>query len=93
MSDPQLREALSEALGRLAMKGGYGLGVLGSERLTADLLPTVERIAQERAAAEIRAIAHRLDDGGDEAVEVALGGAPYVHRVLCDCAHALDGKP
>jgi hypothetical protein len=57
------------------------------------LLPAVERIAKERAAAEIRAIAHRLDDGGDEAIEVALGGAAYVHRVLCDCAHALDGKP
>jgi hypothetical protein len=53
----------------------------------------VRQFAREFAAEEMRAVAHRLDDNGDEAVEVALGGSVYVHRVLCDTAHALDGKP
>jgi hypothetical protein len=64
-----------------------------AEVLVGVLSPVVERIAKERAAAELRAVAHRLDDGDEEAIEVALGGAAYVHRVLCDCAHALDGQP
>jgi hypothetical protein len=56
-------------------------------------LAVAYRYAREFAADEIRALAHRLHDNGDEAIEVALGGSVYVHRVLCDTAHALDGKP
>ncbi len=59
-------------------------------RQSADaLLPVVESIAAERAAEALEEAAHHLDDGGDESIEVALGGAAYVHRVLCDRAASL----
>ena len=60
-----------------------------AERLLDALLPVVERIADERAAEALEAAAHHLDDGGDESIEVALGGAAYVHRVLRDRAASL----
>lgn len=83
-------EAVSEMYDAIA---GVTAGEVSTDEILTDLLPVVERYAKAFAAAEIRAIAHRLNDGGDEAIEVALGGAHYVHRVLCDTAHALDGKP
>lgn len=56
------------------------------------LLPWIVGNMRRYAAMHLRDAAHHLDDGGDQAVEVALGGAAYVHRVLCDRAHQLDGE-
>jgi tetraacyldisaccharide-1-P 4'-kinase len=81
-----LTDRLAEALARRLVP------LSTSRRLASALLPVVREYGDQRAAEELTEVAHRLDDAGDEAVEVALGGAAYVHRVLCDRADALRGE-
>lgn len=65
-----VRDALSEELGRLAMRGGYGLGVLASERLADDLAPFVQGLIAGAAV---------------ERVELARVLSPFLERCnACD---------
>jgi hypothetical protein len=57
------------------------------------LVPLVDRLRAEAKAEALEEAAHTLDDNGDQMVEIALGGAPYVHRFLCDRAAAYRTNP
>jgi hypothetical protein len=81
------REQLVAALNRKAAQCPNGPAFW--ERLADALLPVVDAMIRQAQAEALEGAAHYLDDGDAQMVEVALGGAPYVHRVLCDRAAAL----
>lgn len=83
------RDALTQQLAE-ALRGRWVIrGDADACLLAAALLPVVLAYGEQRAAEELRDAAHYLDDGNEQTAEVALGGAAYVHRVLCDRAAAL----
>jgi hypothetical protein len=68
---------------------GWLLQDIAARHIADALLPVVDAMIRQAQAEALEGAAHYLDDGDAQMVEVALGGAPYVHRVLCDRAAAL----